>query len=229
MDAAVGLVEAYLYANGYFTVTEYPVIEAQRGGGFRAVTDLDVLAIRLPGAGRIVAREHGRTATEKRLIDPDPLLLDPEVDQWTDLIIGEVKEGKAELNRGARERSTLIAALRRFAFVEPDVAEHVAESLLREGRATVPDKGMQVRLFAFGSRRDDRGAGRYQVILLRQCVEYLVRIGREFSAITAASQIKNPSVNLLTLLAKSGALARPSPSGRKGKDEPRSDKRRRKR
>jgi hypothetical protein len=220
VDAAVGLVEAYLYANGFFTVTEYPVIEAQRGGGFRAVTDLDILGIRLPGAGRIVSRERGRTAAEKRLIEPDRLLLDPEVDKWTDFIIGEVKEGKAELQRGARERGTLIAALRRFVFVEPDVAERLAESLLREGRASLPDEGVQVRLFAFGSRRGDRGAGRHQVILLRQCIEYLVRIGREFSAITAASQIKNPTVNLLTVLAKSGVLDRSSRSGRKRGNRP---------
>ncbi len=30
MDTAVALVETYLRINGYFTVTEYPVIEAAR-------------------------------------------------------------------------------------------------------------------------------------------------------------------------------------------------------
>lgn len=28
MDTAVALVQAYLHVNGYFTVTEYPVLEA---------------------------------------------------------------------------------------------------------------------------------------------------------------------------------------------------------
>ena len=39
MDTAVGLVEAYLYANGYFTVTEHPIIEELGDGGYRTVTD----------------------------------------------------------------------------------------------------------------------------------------------------------------------------------------------
>ena len=49
MDNAVALVRAYLHVNGYFTVTEYPVLEAARHGGYRTVTDLDVLAVRFPG------------------------------------------------------------------------------------------------------------------------------------------------------------------------------------
>jgi hypothetical protein len=54
MDQAVALVEAYLRVNGYFTVSEYPVVEARRYGGFRTATDLDILAFRFPGAGRLV-------------------------------------------------------------------------------------------------------------------------------------------------------------------------------
>ena len=50
MDNAVALVRAYLHLNGYFTVTEFPVMEALRGGGFRTATDLDVLAFRFARA-----------------------------------------------------------------------------------------------------------------------------------------------------------------------------------
>ena len=50
MDTAVALVQAYLHVNGYFTVVEHPVLEL-RAGQVRTVTDLDVLAYRLPGAG----------------------------------------------------------------------------------------------------------------------------------------------------------------------------------
>ena len=35
MDTAVALVQACLRITGYFTVTEYPVIEAMRHGGYR--------------------------------------------------------------------------------------------------------------------------------------------------------------------------------------------------
>ena len=32
MDTAVSLVETYLRVNGYFTVTEFPVVESSHGG-----------------------------------------------------------------------------------------------------------------------------------------------------------------------------------------------------
>ncbi len=44
MDSAVALVQAYLHVNGYFTVAQYPVLEAFRGEHARSVTDLDILA-----------------------------------------------------------------------------------------------------------------------------------------------------------------------------------------
>lgn len=49
MDNAVALVQAYLYVNGYFTVAEYPVLEALKHAGYRTVTDIDILAFRFPG------------------------------------------------------------------------------------------------------------------------------------------------------------------------------------
>ena len=53
MDNAVALVQTYLYANGYFTVTGYPVIEALREGDYHSATCLDVLAVRFPRAGHL--------------------------------------------------------------------------------------------------------------------------------------------------------------------------------
>ncbi len=57
MDHAVALVETYLQINGYFTVAEYPVIEATGRDQFKTATDLDILAFRFPGAGRIITRK----------------------------------------------------------------------------------------------------------------------------------------------------------------------------
>jgi hypothetical protein len=57
VDTAVGLVQAYLRVNGYFTVAEYPVLDATGPGGPRTITDLDILAVRLhraPGASGTV-------------------------------------------------------------------------------------------------------------------------------------------------------------------------------
>ena len=56
MDISVALVQAYLHINGYFTVAEYQVLEAYRGGHARSVTDLDILAFRFARAGHDVIR-----------------------------------------------------------------------------------------------------------------------------------------------------------------------------
>lgn len=36
MDNSVAFVHVYLHVTGYFTVAEYPVVEAMREGGYRA-------------------------------------------------------------------------------------------------------------------------------------------------------------------------------------------------
>ena len=46
MDNAVALVQAYLRVNGYFTVSEYPVMVREGAHSARALTDLDILAVR---------------------------------------------------------------------------------------------------------------------------------------------------------------------------------------
>jgi hypothetical protein len=107
MDGAVGIVQAWLRLRGYFTVTEYPIVDAWRFGGPRTLTDLDVLAFRFPGAGA-----------------PD-LPLHPVLDAAgrPDMLIGEVKEGRAELNHAARDPAVLAAALARFGCCGPDHVE----------------------------------------------------------------------------------------------------------
>lgn len=45
MDTAVALVQAYLHINGYFTVTEYALVEVSHRHA-RSRTDLDILAFR---------------------------------------------------------------------------------------------------------------------------------------------------------------------------------------
>ena len=101
MDVAVGLVETYLRLNGYLTVTEVQV-QREQGGRFEAATDLDILAIRLPWAAEIVVRGTGA---------PDlSLLMDPALDvdrRGPDVLIGEVKEGAARLNRALQAEDVL--------------------------------------------------------------------------------------------------------------------------
>ena len=113
MDPAVALVQAYLQINGYFTVTEYAVVEAAgRSGPYRTSTDLDVLAVRFPGAGHAIVRRRHRRHDDGVALDSDPAL--GASDDRVDMIVGEVKEGRAELNRGARDPRVLEAVLTRF-------------------------------------------------------------------------------------------------------------------
>jgi hypothetical protein len=72
MDNAVALVQAYLNVNGYFTVTEYPVVEAIKYAGYRTATDLDVLAFRFPGAGRLAELGGKKRPPEVAILAPDP-------------------------------------------------------------------------------------------------------------------------------------------------------------
>lgn len=91
MDTAVALVQCYLNVNGYFTVAEYPVLEASRRGPVRAVTDLDILGFRFPGAGHEIIRNQHHLPLAGAQFLPDRLLGCP--GDRPDMIVGEVKEG----------------------------------------------------------------------------------------------------------------------------------------
>ena len=132
MDNAVALVQAYLRVNGYFTVAEYPVVEAMRNGGYREATDLDILAFRFPGAGQLVPGA-GHTARQDSLayVLGSALAVDH---SGAETLIGEVKEGAAELNQAATDPGVLRAAFTRFGCCPPDHVDHLLDSLLREGR-----------------------------------------------------------------------------------------------
>ena len=129
MDTAVALVETYLRVNGYFTVTEYPVIEAARAGGYRTVTDMDILAVRFPQAKHVIRHETNATGRDSTGFAPDPAL-DVTSDR-IDMIIGEVKEGRAELNRAARDPNVLTSVLTRFGCCSHKQAPALVKHLLQ--------------------------------------------------------------------------------------------------
>ena len=89
MDTSVALVQAYLHVNGYFTVAEYPVLEAFRDEHARSVTDLDILAFRFAGAGHDVVRGRGHRPLGGQALATDPVLGCPA--DRPDMIVGEVK------------------------------------------------------------------------------------------------------------------------------------------
>jgi hypothetical protein len=198
MDAATALVRLYLHAHGYFAVTDYPIIEAVESGQYRSVTDVDILAVRLPGAARIIPRKGRGPKHDERFEVVDPKLAPS--DDRIDMIIGEVKEGEAELNRGARDPAVLRGALTRFGKIKPEETEAIVGELLRKGEATA-SSGPRVRLFAFGSYRG-RSTGRYKVITLKHVLEFLESAMRENWKAMRHAQFKDPAINYLTVFEK---------------------------
>lgn len=200
MDRAVALVETYLRVNGYLTVTEYPVLEADHFGGYRTVTDLDVLAFRFPGAGRIVLRTQSRA--RENVFEPDPALAFPS--GAADMIIGEVKEGKPRLNAAAYEPAVLRAVITRFGCCRSGEAAQVAAELLRRGTAQT-DCGHRVRYVVFGSQEPDSGRGndrKYHLISLGHIQRFLLGYIREHWDLLRHAEAKDPVLGFLVMLEK---------------------------
>lgn len=193
MDTAVGLVQSYLYMNGYFTVTEYPVLELIANGEYRTVTDVDMLALRIPGAGLATDSSSGSVLSVDPMLEVDP--------DRMDLIIAEVKEGKAELNASARDPKVLRAALNRFGAVPEERVSAVIDELLEDGEAEHPE-GARVRLMAFGSRPPAQRRTKYRWMLHGDLVAFMHRtIGEHWTA-AQTIQSKDPALSFLLLLEK---------------------------
>jgi hypothetical protein len=187
MDTAVSLVRAYLQLNGYFTITEYPVLRREQGS-IRTLTEIDVAAVRLPFGEPDYAT--------------DPALQVPrENDGKADVIIGEVKEGRAVINESANDPSIVAKVLRRFGCCTEAEARHVARGLLTHGKAQT--RAHRIRLVAFGSAIEPGGA--FLTVLLSDVVSYVDRYIAENWDVVRAAGSKDPVFGLMVLLKKARA------------------------
>jgi hypothetical protein len=195
MDQAVALVETYLRINGFFTVTEFPVVEASRFGGVRSRTDLDILALRFPGAGAMLPSELEKNA----LSQVDPVLHC--LPDAAEMIVGEVKEGKAVLNEAASDPAVLKPALVRFGCCGSGEADDVVQHLLRKGEART-HCNHRVRLFAFGSVTGPAQRRNFLTVSMAHISAYIE--GYVKSHWTEMRQVaaKDPIFNLFVLLEK---------------------------
>ena len=200
MDNAVALVQAYLRLNGYFTVSEYPVIAAGREG-YRTATDLDVMAFRFPHAGRVVPGR--RPGDDEEHLAPDPVLGAP--GEASDMIIGEVKEGRAAVNAAARDPRVLRAVLVAFGCCTPDEAPALAARIAQEGRARLPG-GHEVRLVAFGGQDGAAAGPGVTVISLGHVVEQIREYLRQHWEIVRHMDAKDPAFGFLLTLEKAGRV-----------------------
>ena len=198
MDHAVGLVQAYLRLNGYFTVTEFPVVLPTAGAGYRTVTDLDILAVRFPHVSA-AASEANPPHRGAGLTLSDPALAAPE-DQ-PDMLIGEVKEGGAELNAGATNPEVVEAVLRRFGCCDESSAPQVVRELHRRGHAVLPN-GHPARLVAFGSFADPGAGGRYLRVTHGHVLQFMERYIRTYWDRVRVGEAKDPAFGLLLLIEK---------------------------
>lgn len=199
MDTAVALVQAYLHVNGYFTVTEYPVMEAAGAAHARTVTDLDVLAFRFAGAGHdLVGRRRARSIGERVT---DPVLRCPA--DRPDMIIGEVKAGAARFNRALRDPGVLAVALVRFGCCSPDHVHDVTTALLSSGSVTTKG-GHAIRLVAFGEAGGNESAPASATVSMRHVVQFLQMYLRRHWDVLRHAQITDPALGVLALIEKWG-------------------------
>lgn len=190
MDNAVALVRAYLQLNGYFTITEYPVLRKLHDGRLRTLTEIDVAAFRLAGGEPDYA--------------PDPVLHVP--GRTPDMIIGEVKEGRAVINASATDPDVVAKVLRRFGCATEADARRIARALLADGHAETRARH-RVRLVAFGSAPSEE-PGAYLTILLSDVVAYVDRYISDNWEVVRAAGSRDPIFGVMVLLAKARGSVR---------------------
>lgn len=206
MDHAVALVQAYLQLNGYFTSAEYPIIAGSSRDGFRAITDIDILAFRF-ASGEPLAPHAKRAPTGLDVNDLDPGLGVPP--ETTDMVIGEVKEGRVGINTGIRDPGVLQAVVSRFG--EVGDAREVVDQLLRTGTAEIPP-AFTVRLIAFGSFPPGSEVPPCRIISLGHVLSFLQSYVRKHWHMLRHLQFKDPAFGFLMTLEK----ARRGGAGRRG-------------
>lgn len=198
MDIAVNLVENYLRLTGYLTLSEFEV-QRRDGDVFRALTDVDIMAMRLPGPVYLGDPHDG---------NPDDLLLieDPVLglaDDTVDVIIGEVKQGQAVLNDGIRHHAVLHSMLRRVAWVYDKGIDPVVDRLAEHGVCHTAARGggtVRTRLVAFG--RSDRTD--LNTISLSHVIATMLAFFERHEEAFRPIQMKEPAPAMLRLLLKAG-------------------------
>lgn len=196
LDAG-SIVESYLRVNGFLTVREYPIIHRRKNGRFQEVTDIDVLGVRLPWAGRVLPRPD---VSADQKMDNDPAL----GVKWgrQELVIAEVKEGVARLNQAMFRPSILHEALRRFGACPRQDLNHTVDGLCRNGQATLDD-GTRVRLLAFASRPPDRQSEvPFTYIPLADVISFLQGYVARHWRIQNDSPFRDPVLRFLGLMEK---------------------------
>jgi hypothetical protein len=201
MDTAVGLVKAYLELGGYFVLAELPV-RAAEGGTYRDVTDLDIIAVRFPHPPVVLPQRVARPLDV--FLGSDPVLGGFET--GVDVIVGEVKEGRARLNPALRHEETIAFALRRLGCCPEATVQAQARAIARAGvhEMTMPGQmRCRIRLVAFAGYGSlpERNV---LTLELGHCVRFISEQLRSARDVLAGTQFKDAVLGLLALQDKVG-------------------------
>ena len=201
MDIAVNLVESYLRLTGYLTLSEFEVQRKDKHGVFKTITDIDIMAMRMPGE-RVALGSHGTKDCALLLLDDPVLQLEPDC---VDVIIGEVKQGSAELNPGIKDQGVLHSMLHRVAWLydSPDLNPVVAglqANLIHHAPARGGAGRIRTRLVAFGRSPSSD----LNTISTSHVVSTLLRFFEDNEDALRPAQFRDPAPAFLRLLLKSG-------------------------
>ena len=214
-DAASDFVSAYLRVNGYFMLRDLE-LHLRDDAAYRAVTDVDVVAIRHRTPSGPVHYRDTPGVVECLLADEVDPALGVATDRC-DLIIGEVKRGKAEFNPALRDPRVLHGVFRRIGDVfGADDIDHVIDELAARGRVLTP--GAQVRLVAFGH---GGSVAHGMSVSLTHLVDWLSDALARHHGLYEVSRFSDPVLSLLALMSRLGVPLRTSslsPSGNKRKE-----------
>ena len=195
MNAGVAVVKAYLRVNGYLVLEEVPVVLPEKIGGYRTHTELDIVAVRFPCVRMGAPDEAGRIVNP---VATDPILDVPE--GAIDVIIAEVKEGRAHLNRAIRSPEALRLGLARVGVCDEQELDKAAVSLSEQ--AVVRLEGSkpvrQVRLVAFGMGTSRKTHTHY-VVSLKDAWEFVHTIVQRGHEMLLPATLSDPVLGLLHL------------------------------
>lgn len=199
MDIAVNLVENYLRLTGYLTLSEFEVQRRDKKGRFKTVTDIDIMGIRFPG-DLYVGDPHNEPDSQLLLIDDPVLELENDM---IDVIIGEVKQGQAELNPGIKDHGVLHSMLRRVEWLYDGDVDAVIHGLQRQGKHVATSRGggrIRTRLVAFGRSHHSN----VNTVALSHMVSTLLGFFEEHEDAFRPIQFREPAPAFLALLLKAG-------------------------
>ncbi|MEX2324041.1 MAG: hypothetical protein WEA29_09770 [Acidimicrobiia bacterium] len=194
-DPALALTVAYLRLNGYFLLTEQE-LHIREPVGFRALTDIDIIALRPPTAPGPAHHRLGQEVEECLIVTEVDPTLDVDTSRF-DVIVGEVKTAAAEFNPAMLTPGALHAALRRTGDLHGTPLDQVIDQLISGGSATTPTSRVRLVVFAGHGR-----VGRATTIHLGDAARFIRNHLRTYQDLYRVTRFSDPVIALLALLEK---------------------------